>query len=551
MRSKPSMASATVIARSDPSGEPEGRRRKLMAMLGLRGSRIGRTIIALNLIGLFILVAGALAFNGLRQGLLDAQRDGLKTQGEVIASLIDYYATSGEPEPVLNAQSAQEFILQTFPRGSRLRARVFDAQGNLVVDSYYVSDTIERYNLPPLRGPGGAFSLDKRVDDPKASARNAQMAHAELEDEVRRALTGEVVARTRLSASGERVSSVSLPIQHVRAVTGVLTLQAADVNAIINKQRLALVPFILIALLVTTMSSILLNWLIAEPVRRLAREADRVRLSRARSITLPEVSRRDDELGDLARSLETMTAALSERMDAIDRFAADVAHEIRNPLTSIRSAVETLDVVTSDAAKAKLTGILKQDVSRLDRLITDISNASRLDAELSRDQPKAIDLHHLLAEMISFYSPIPPVALFGEPGVLTVVGREGPLGQVFRNLIDNARSFTSLDGREGSVRVALKRTGGQVTVTVEDDGPGIPPENLETVFERFYTSRPRARPQATPMTGIGNSGLGLSIARQIVLAHGGRIWAENRLDVDGQVLGARFTVSLPVRGVQG
>jgi two-component system sensor histidine kinase ChvG len=545
------MASATVTAKSDPPVQAEGRRRKLLAMLGLRGSRIGRTIIALNLIGLFILVAGALAFNGLRQGLLDAQRDGLKTQGEVIAQLLDYYATQGEPEPTLNAASAQEFILQTFPRGSRLRARVFDAQGNLVVDSYYVSDTIERYNLPPLRGPGGAFSLDRRVDDPKASARMAQEARAELSSEVRRALTGEIVARTRTAASGERVSSVSLPIQHVRAVTGVLTLQAADVNAIINKQRLALVPFILIALFVTTLSSILLNWLIAEPVRRLAREADRVRLSRARSITLPQVSRRDDELGDLARSLETMTAALSERMDAIDRFAADVAHEIRNPLTSIRSAVETLDVVTSEAAKAKLTGILKQDVSRLDRLITDISNASRLDAELSRDQPKPVDLHHLLAEMVSFYSPTPPVILSGEPGVLTVVGREGPLGQVFRNLIDNARSFTSLDGRDGSVRVDMKRQAGQVVVTVEDDGPGIPPENLETVFERFYTSRPRTRAQITPVAGVGNSGLGLSIARQIVLAHGGRLWAENRLDVEGQVLGARFTVSLPIRGVQG
>jgi two-component system sensor histidine kinase ChvG len=551
MRSKPSMASATVIARSDPSGAPEGRRRKLLAMLGLRGSRIGRTIIALNLIGLFILVAGALAFNELRQGLLDAQRDGLKTQGEVIASLLDYYATQGEPEPALNAQSAQDFILQTFPRGSHLRARVFDAQGNLVVDSYYVSDTVERYNLPPLRGPGGAFTLDRRVDDPKASSRVTAAARTALEDEVRQALTGVVVAHTRLSASGERVSSVSLPIQHVRAVTGVVTLQAADVNAIINRQRLALVPFILIALLVTTVSSLMLNTLIAEPVRRLAREADRVRLSRARSITLPEVSHRDDELGDLARSLETMTAALSERMDAIDRFAADVAHEIRNPLTSIRSAVETLDLVTSEAAKAKLTGILKQDVSRLDRLITDISNASRLDAELSRDQPKTVDVHHLLAEMVSFYSPVPSVALSGDAGVVNVVGREGPLGQVFRNLIDNARSFTSLNGHDGEVRVGLQRTEGRVAVTVEDDGPGIPPENLETVFERFYTSRPKTPSELTPVSGVGNSGLGLSIARQIVLAHGGRIWAENRLDATGQVLGARFTVSLPVRGAQG
>jgi two-component system sensor histidine kinase ChvG len=543
MRSKPFMASATATAKSDPP-EREGRARRTLAMLGLRGSRIGRTIIALNLIGLFILVAGALAFNEVRQSLLDAQRESLKTQGEVIVSLLDEFATAGDP-PMMSAPAAREFLLRTFPRGADLRARVFDAQGNLIADSYYVSDTIERYTLPPLRGPGGIFSLDHRTDDPKASAKANERARLALDVEVRNALTGAIVAHTRMSASGERVSSVSLPIQHVRAALGVLTLQTSDVNAIVNRQRLALVPFILIALLVTTVSSLLLNALIAEPVRRLAREADRVRLSRVRAISLPEVSRRDDELGDLGRALETMTAAQSERMDAIDRFAADVAHEIRNPLTSIRSAIETLDLVEAPAAKARLTNILKQDVTRLDRLITDISNASRLDAELSRDQPKQVDLHHLLAEMVSFYNPVPPLKLAVPAGPANVLGREGPLGQVFRNLIDNARSFT---GPDGEVRVALKRNGAEMVITVEDDGSGIPAENLETVFQRFYTSRPRRPEGAPPVASAGNSGLGLSIAREIVLAHGGRIWAENRSGEDGQVVGARFTVALPVRG---
>jgi two-component system sensor histidine kinase ChvG len=150
--------------------------------------------------------------------------------------------------------------------------------------------------------------------------------------------------------------------------------------------------------------------------------------------------------------------------------------------------------------------------------------------------------------MVSFYSPVPPVTLEAAPTPVNIPGREGPLGQVFRNLIDNARSFT---GPEGSVRVGLTSTGAQTSVTVEDNGPGIPPENLETVFERFYTSRPRNPDNAARVTSVGNSGLGLSIAREIVMAHGGRIWAENRLDAAGLVLGARFTVVLPIKGAKG
>jgi two-component system sensor histidine kinase ChvG len=234
-------------------------------------------------------------------------------------------------------------------------------------------------------------------------------------------------------------------------------------------------------------------------------------------------------------------------MDAIERFAADVAHEIKNPLTSIRSAIETLDLVSEPAARARLLAILQNDVNRLDRLVTDISNASRLDAELSREQPKAVDLARLLAEVVGLYeNQLRPgeapgsvrvslrVADGAQPAVL--IGRETPIGQVFRNLIDNARSFSPADGE---VRVSLSRARGRLIAMVEDDGPGMPPENLETIFERFYTSRPKGRAFG------GNSGLGLSIARQIVETHGGVIHAENRRDADGAVVGARFVVDLP------
>jgi two-component system sensor histidine kinase ChvG len=309
---------------------------------------------------------------------------------------------------------------------------------------------------------------------------------------------------------------------------------------------------------VTLLSSVLLTVLVARPVLRLARAADRVKAARARSISLPDLSRRDDEIGDLSRSLEDMTDTLSERMDAIERFAADVAHEIRNPLTSIRSAIETLDLVKDDKARERLMNILKQDVGRLDRLVTDISNASRLDAELSRDAPKIIDLGRLLADIVQVYDASirtgeARVVLSVPAGeTVAVSGREGPLGQVFRNLIDNARSFSP---QGGEVRVALTRERGQVRVLVEDDGPGIPKDNLETVFERFYTSRPKGAAFG------GNSGLGLSIARQIVQAHGGEIHAENR-EKSGQtprdkspdsasagdmIAGAKFVVVLPER----
>jgi two-component system sensor histidine kinase ChvG len=233
-------------------------------------------------------------------------------------------------------------------------------------------------------------------------------------------------------------------------------------------------------------------------------------------------------------------------MDAIERFAADVSHEIKNPLTSVRSAVETLELVKDETAKARLMALLKQDVRRMDRLITDISNASRLDAELSRETPRPFDVVRLLHEIVSLYEAgLRPdeshVRLYVEAGQrLSVSGREGPFGQVFRNLIDNARSFS---GPGGEVRVSVRRNAGDltrpVTVVVEDDGPGVPEENLETVFERFYTSRPKGQAFG------GNSGLGLSIARQIVMAHGGRIWAENWRDGEGHVLGARFLVALP------
>ncbi len=533
------MASATDTAKPEPGPEPSSRRPSRFRWLP--GSRLGRLIVALNVLSLAILIAGALVLNELRRGLVEARIDSLTTQGELMATIIDRAATVGEPQPMMDPVYAGE-ILQMLANPKTQRARLFDAQGRVVADSEWVADRVEWKVLPPAKArEDGGLNLDLAIR--RAPAQRVRVPDAGLRAEVGHALRGGPWAGMRRGEDGGRVVSVSIPIQHVQAVLGVLTLEANDVDAIIARERKALIPFILIAIAVTLSSSLLMTRLIAQPVLRLARAADRVRLAGARAISLPDLSRREDELGDLTRSLEAMTDSLSERMDAIESFAADVAHEIKNPLTSLRSAVETLDLVTDPGARERLLGILKNDVKRLDRLVTDISNASRLDAELSRDQPRRVDLERLIADIVAIYQatakPGEVTVRFHPSGAMdpvTVSGREGPLGQVFRNLIDNARSFSPLGGE---VVVALQRAAGRALATVSDSGPGIPAENLETVFERFYTSRPKGAAFG------GNSGLGLSIARQIAEAHGGSLQARNRVTEDGQVIGAIFLLVLP------
>jgi two-component system sensor histidine kinase ChvG len=537
------MASATDTGSPETATAPpwaRPRRRRARKARGLPGSRLGRLILILNLLGLTILIAGALIQNERQRGLVNARIDSLSTQGELIASILNQAATVGEPQPQMDAALATE-LLQTLSNPKAQRARLFDSHGRLVADSDWIADEVESRALPPAHERDEApprFSLL-----PRATLPTSHEVQQQLASEVATALTGRHVAGMRMGYGGKRVVSVSIPIQHVRAVLGVVTLESSDVDAIIAKEREALIPFILIAIGVTLASSLLLNSLVAQPVIRLARAADQVRQARARAISLPDLAHRDDEIGDLTRSLEAMTHSLSERMDAIEAFAADVAHEIRNPLTSLRSAVETLDIVEDPAARERLLGILKNDIQRLDRLVTDISNASRLDAELSRNQPRVIELARLISDIVGTYRATARpgdvrVEFTPHSGAETarVLGREGPLGQILRNLIDNARSFSP---RGDVVSVGLLKVRDEVIATVSDNGPGVPPENLETIFERFYTSRPKGAAFG------GNSGLGLSIARQIAVAHGGTLRAENRIGPQGEVLGALFILTLP------
>jgi two-component system sensor histidine kinase ChvG len=304
----------------------------------------------------------------------------------------------------------------------------------------------------------------------------------------------------------------------------------------------------LIAAGVMVVLSFLLAGTIAGPVRRLAESAQLVRRRIRSRVEIPDLSHRRDEIGHLSGSLRDMTDALYSRIEAIERFAADVAHELKNPLTSLRSAVETLPLAKNDDSRGRLLSVIQHDVKRLDRLISDISDASRLDAEMQRHEAHPVNLVQLLTTVVGVANERRDdgvtVALNfegGRPAAFTVLGNDSRLGQVINNLIDNARSFSPPGGM---VRVTCRRLKTEAVVIVDDDGPGIPAEAIERIFERFYTHRPH---QAFGQ----NSGLGLSISKQIIEAHAGRIWAENRYDpspaADGTpvVLGARFIVRLP------
>jgi two-component system, OmpR family, sensor histidine kinase ChvG len=304
----------------------------------------------------------------------------------------------------------------------------------------------------------------------------------------------------------------------------------------------------LIAAGVMVVLSFLLAGTIAGPVRRLAESAQLVRRRIRSRVEIPDLSHRRDEIGHLSGSLRDMTDALYTRIEAIESFAADVAHELKNPLTSLRSAVETLPLAKSDESRGRLLAVIQHDVKRLDRLITDISDASRLDAEMQRDEAQPVDTMQLLTTVVSVANERHDDGVTidlkfegGRPSAFTVLGHDSRLGQVIDNLIDNARSFSPPGGR---VRVTCRRLKTEVEIVIDDDGPGVPAEAVEKIFERFYTHRPDQ--------DFGqNSGLGLSISKHIVEAHDGRVWVENRhaattvAEEPPDVLGARFIVRLP------
>jgi two-component system sensor histidine kinase ChvG len=556
----------------------------------LTPARLTSRIVLLNIAGLIILVSGILYFNQFRQGLIDARVQSLLTQGQIMAAAlasaasIDTDSIVIDPDRLMEARPGRtgpddDFIGMDFPINPEragpvlrrlvsttdIRGRIYDRDGLLVVDSrgLYSRGDIVQTELPPLRSRNDYFALSLwrrfnnwlfRNDYPRQPEYGLENGREFAE--VNAALNGASVSIVRVNDQNEIIVSVAVPIQRFRAVLGALVLstQGGEIDKVLRGERKIVLFTFSVAVLVTMLLSILLAGTIAEPIRRLSAAAERVRRGVNNRLEIPDFTSRRDEIGHLSGSLRDMTNALYNRIDAIEAFAADVSHELKNPLTSLRSAVETLPYAKTAEQRDRLTAIVKDDVKRLDRLITDISDASRLDAELARAKNHPVDMRRLLETVISLANETrpehtPEIRLVQSPlpkgidgqGPYRVLGHDNRLGQVVRNLVDNARSFTK-PGTQ--VRVRLRRTRRDVEFRVEDEGPGIRAENLDKIFDRFYTDRPEGY--------FGkNSGLGLSISKQIVEAHRGRLWAENRSDPaiepggERQVRGAVFIVWIP------
>jgi two-component system sensor histidine kinase ChvG len=504
-------------------------------------------IIAFNALALIVLTGGVIAVQTTGRGLVEERLNGVQQQAAIVASAIADYAT--DENNILNVDVAEPLLRQLI-LPTRLRARLYVPGATappLDTRLLLERNLVGVQQLPPLDAVNQVKAFFSRLYDGLMGVRPfAQLApYSEGNgdwhgySEVVQAFGGQTASAERVDDQNRLILSVATPVQRVRAVTGVLfvTTEGGDIDGILREERATLIEVIAVAFLVMVLTSLYLAGTIAEPVKRLAAAADLVRSGAGGRSAIPNFPERNDEIGDLADSLRSMTANLYDRIDAIESFAADVAHELKNPLTSLASAVEMFSRAKDDESRARLLAIVRGDVKRIDRLITDISDASRLDAELSRESKEPVSLSRLLATIIEVYRmtdtehPVEYV-LRDElaPGAI-VRGRDERLGQVFRNLVDNAVSFSPAGGK---VIVTASQHDIIARVTVEDEGPGIPPDNLESIFERFYTERPGE-------TFGRNSGLGLSIARQIIEGAGGRIYAENR-----ETQGARLIVELPL-----
>ncbi len=530
----------------------------------MRISPLTLRILAVNMLALAILVVGLLYLGQYQDNLIQSHLEALKGDARVFAGMVAEGGTVGD----LNGQFAlsprpARSVIRRWVDATQVRTRLYDPQGAFFADSQTLDGpngtNIDWRLLPPphsfntrveavidmlsrqLNTWPGRSTLPIYEGDDRTSPLSAN-------PDLAKALQGEVSGRVWLDGDGHLRLTAAAPVQRLKLVLGAVLLNG-DGSAIedaIRSTQLDIAKAFAGALAITVLLSLYLARAIGRPIRRLAQAAERLRMGTGRDDEIPDFTSRYDEIGELSLALREMTAALRNRMDAIEQFAADVAHELKNPLSSLASAVETVGRVKDPAQQQRLLGIIREDVTRLDRLISDISNASRLDAELSRAESHPVDLGSLLSTLVEIHRSIdetrpgftqPIDILLDIPEGLVVRGLESRLGQVFQNLIANAVSFSPPGG---TVRVAASRQSGNAVVTVEDQGPGIPPAKVEAIFDRFYSERPSGEAFGT------HSGLGLSIAKQIVETLGGRIYAQNIDDSAAGVIGARFVVQLPL-----
>ena len=537
-----------------------------------------RRIIVLNLVALAVLVTGILYLNQWRAGLIDARVQSLRVQGEIIAAAIAASATVDsdviqvDPDRLLQLKSTGpvsplsyfdpnlEFpinpervapLLRNLVTPTRTRARIYDQSGFMILDSasIYSRGEVIR-SAKPVAGSTGnndwltsVMSWVPGDDFPPYKEYGAD--EGTKYPEVAAALSGSPADVVRVDADHQLVISVAVPVQRVRATVGVLLLSTApgEIDSIVATERWGVLRIALVAATVTIVLSLLLASTIAGPLRRLSEAAEKVQTSPTSREEIPDFTYRTDEVGHLSRALRSMTSSLYNRIEAIERFAADVAHELKNPLTSLRSAVETLPRAKRPEDVERLNAIIQHDVRRLDRLISDISNASRLDAELARESAEPVDLTKLCATMVAIQHDLAAphevnVVLDKPQGkfAATTVGHDSRLAQVINNLIDNAISFSP---KGGTVTVSIATSDDKIVASVKDEGPGIRGD-ISRIFQRFYTDRPDGEHFGD------HSGLGLAISKQIIEAHRGTIVAANRADRSGAI----FTVTLPREAIE-
>lgn len=543
------------------------RRRRLLARL-----------IGLNMLGLIVLAGGFLVLSESRQFLTNAYKQSLEAQARIVAGALSQTVINRnfqffDPSlfgPMIGGRNGPDWeireatkIMRRVTSTTNARIRLYGRDGSLVLDSANMDRSINVISreLPPLPGTSGRQDWPKRI---MAALRGLFQAEKPILTEVNAAegynlpevvsaIKGRAASLQRQNPDGADILTVAVPVQGYRAIIGALMVSTrpGEIDAIISAERRVVIELALIALLVSLLTSLLLASTITEPVRKLAgamRVFNRTSPTLPGPDTIPDLSRRGDEIGDLSVALREMTEQLLERINTIDRFAADVAHELKNPLTSLHSAVQSLETTTSPEQQAEMKRIIQNDVQRLNRLISDISNATRLDAELNRGETEPFDLAELVHEMgaglapsIKEASDITLITSADQPA--PVMAQKPRIAQIIDNLVSNAVSFTQ---KNGKVYLRVLVGADEIRLVVADEGPGIAAEMTERIFERFYSDRSGAAapPSAHCLPAGGHSGLGLSISRQIARAHGGELVADNRPDG----VGAYFTLILPREG---
>lgn len=534
--------------------------RSARGILSLSSSPIARKIITFNLIAMVLLIAGVLYLNPSRDNLAFQRAKGVVNEAQLIANVFEAQLPKRAPVNLVTADGVNptETLAGLNLRGG-VEVSVFSPDATLVARATGSLGTNEIAAL--VQSTGGTFLTDflsgvwnsfftlfvGNEDAITAEQRLIELAQRNVMRSVER---GTLLEAT--SIGGITSFIVTTPILRGDTTIGVIAVvtAAGEVDSLTRKERELVLRLFLVGLLVSIGLSLVLASTIANPLADLAAAAETSHEKNARRMSpvrvrIPDLTGRPDEIGRLSGALRGMVSALYERIEGNEQFAADVAHEIKNPLASLRSAVGTMRVAKRDDQREKLLGVIEHDVKRLDRLVSDISNASRLDSELVKEEEETFDLLQMLRNIIEFLSKdaiergIDFIAdMPDEP--MYVQGLEGRLAQVFVNLITNAVSFCDTGD---AIRVWTRRRQDRVLVVVEDTGPGIPDEALTKIFQRFYSERPEGQ--------FGNnSGLGLAISKQIVEAHGGVIWAENirptDADATSEPLGARFVVGLPV-----